>query len=96
MKYRITFQALRDLVEEEVGHGVNVCLLWGKIKVSTKAGYFEKANYRKIEWLRKTSTKLKPSPRDNGHFMTVNDIPKLIQHLVKRKIIKFGEYEVIP
>lgn len=96
MKYQITFDTLRELVEEQVGHGVNVCLLWGKMPITTKAGYFEKPGYRKIEWLRKKSTRLKPSPRDNGHFMTVNDIPKLIAHLVDLKILQFGEYEVIP
>jgi hypothetical protein len=48
-----------------------------------------------LRWIGKKSTKLRPSPRDNGHFMTVNDIPKLIQHYVKSKELAHGEYEVI-
>jgi hypothetical protein len=95
MKYTITFDELRRMVERDVGHGVNVCLLWGNTPISTKSGYYEKANYRKLRWIGKKSTKLRPSSRDNGHFMTVNDIPKLIQHYVKSKELAHGEYEVI-
>jgi hypothetical protein len=94
MKYTITFQQLRNLVERDVGHPVNVCLLWGNTPITTKSGYFEKANYRKLRWIDKKSTKLKPSPRDCGQTLTVNDIPKLIQHYVKLKEIPFGEYTV--
>lgn len=96
MKHTITFANLRALVERDVGHPVNVCMLWARCVITTKSGYFERAQYRKLEWLGKKTTKVKPSPRDNGHFMTVNDIPKLIQHYVKRKLIPFGEYEVKP
>ena len=95
MKHTITFDTLRGMVERDLGFPVNVCILWGKQNVTTKSGYYEKANFRKLRWIGKRSTKLRPSPRDNGNFLSVNDIPKLIQHYVKLKEIPFGEYEVI-
>lgn len=95
-KYRLKFRHLLDLVERDVGISLNTCLLWGRTTITTKQGYFEQAKYLKLEWLGKKSFRDKPNPRANGHVVTVNDIPNLIQHYVKRKELPFGEYEVVP
>jgi hypothetical protein len=96
VKIRISYDYLRELVERDIGMPVNVCLLWNKMTITTKAGYFERARFRKLTWLTKKSFRGAPSPRANGHTVTVNDIPKLIQHYVKRKDLIFGEYEIVP
>ena len=96
MKIPISYDYLSELIESDIGIPVNTCLLWNNITITTKAGYFERARYRKLEWLTKKSFRDKPSPRANGHTVTVNDIPKLIQHYVKTKDLVFGEYEVRP
>ena len=96
MPHTITFSKLKDLVEDYTGVKVNTCMFWGTYPITVHYQENRKAYHRKLRWIAKKSTKLRPNVRDIGHRITVDDVKKIVWHFNTVGVLPLGRYEVIP